>query len=84
MFGVVTIYSSVSELLRHIWDESQERLSQSNTITGMEDDMTGKKLSIAEENVRIIRRKTRKKYSGQENIRTRLKFRPAMENAEAN
>jgi len=46
--------------------------------------MTGKKLSIAEENVRIIRRKTRKKYSGQENIRTRLKFRPAMENAEAN
>jgi transposase len=35
----------------------------------MEDDMARKKVSTAEETVRNIRRKTRKKYSGEEKIR---------------
>jgi transposase len=35
----------------------------------MEDDMAKKKVSTAEETVRNIRRKTRKKYSGEEKIR---------------
>jgi transposase len=35
----------------------------------MEDDMAKKKVSTAEEIVRNIRRKTRKKYSGEEKIR---------------
>ena len=35
----------------------------------MEDDMAKKKVSAAEETIRNIRRKTRKKYSGEEKIR---------------
>ena len=59
----------VSEPMRHIWGENKERLSPSSTISSTEDDMARKKVSTAEETVRNIRRKTRKKYSGEEKIR---------------
>jgi transposase len=63
---------SVSEPRRHVWGENKERLLPSSTITSMEDDMARKKVSTADETVRNIRRKTRKKrkkYSWEEEIR---------------